>query len=366
MMTTASGKPFHSYTPVHLDTEYLAQKLNDRWHERNPGHWQGSSASWKAELLDSFRDSVRSLEAALATGSPEIFTDYACWLKVIATHRRFPPDFIMTFLAVSDEVLRAELPPDFRDEARVILRKSRAAAKKAPGTVPSFLRKQNPLSSQSEAFLSSLLRGDRTESEQIIAAAVSSGIPLQDIYLKIIQPALAETGRLWQIREIPVGTEHFISAATIAVMARLHDRIRLMAEESGRRDATVIAAAIGGDLHDIGIRILADFFEMDGWDTYLTGANTPPESILAMARERNADVIAISCTMASHIALVEYLIRSLHSDPATKDIRILAGGYPFIIAPGLWQQVGADAFARDAAEAVAAADRLMAERENIS
>ena len=52
-----------------------------------------------------------------------------------------------------------------------------------------------------------------------------------------------------------------------------------------------------------GDRMVADFFEMDGWDTYFLGANTPAESVLRTADERRADVLAVSCTMTFHIPL---------------------------------------------------------------
>jgi len=45
----------------------------------------------------------------------------------------------------------------------------------------------------------------------------------------------------------------------------------------------------------------------------------------------------------------------------TKKAKIIVGGYTFEIVPDLWQRVGADAFARDAGEAVTAADRLIGE-----
>jgi MerR family transcriptional regulator, light-induced transcriptional regulator len=41
------------------------------------------------------------------------------------------------------------------------------------------------------------------------------------------------------------------------------------------------------------------------------------------------------------------------------DVKIIVGGYPFNIAPGLWRQIGADAYGRDALDSVAVAARLV-------
>jgi methanogenic corrinoid protein MtbC1 len=168
---------------------------------------------------------------------------------------------------------------------------------------------------------------------------------------------LRETGRLWQLQKITVAQEHYVSASVSLAISRLHDRIP--ASETGSRKRTLVAASVANEFHDIGIRIVADFFEMDGWTTYYTGANTPVESLLAMVRDKKADVIAISVTMTSHIPVVHYLIRSIRGDPGMKRVKVLVGGYPFSIVPLLWKQVGADACASDPDEAVATVNRLV-------
>jgi methanogenic corrinoid protein MtbC1 len=65
--------------------------------------------------------------------------------------------------------------------------------------------------------------------------------------------------------------------------------------------------------------------------------------------------------MPRHLPDVQYLIRSLRGDPGTAEVKIIVGGYPFRIVPDLWKQIGADAYAGDAAEAVDIARRLVQE-----
>jgi len=62
--------------------------------------------------------------------------------------------------------------------------------------------------------------------------------------------------------------------------------------------------------------------------------------------------------MPSRLPELRYLVRSLRADAETARVKIIVGGYPFSIQPGLWKQVGADAVAAGAEEAVAAANRL--------
>jgi methanogenic corrinoid protein MtbC1 len=111
--------------------------------------------------------------------------------------------------------------------------------------------------------------------------------------------------------------------------------------------------------------MVADFFEMAGWDTYYLGANTPTESILQTLKARKVDVLGISATMTFHVGVVVDLIErvralELEGESVTgQGIKILVGGYPFNIAPDLWRQVGADGFAYNAQQAVDVANRLV-------
>jgi methanogenic corrinoid protein MtbC1 len=116
--------------------------------------------------------------------------------------------------------------------------------------------------------------------------------------------------------------------------------------------------SVAGELHEIGARIVADFFEMEGWDTYYLGANSPFEAVVQAIADRGAQLLAVSVTMVFHLRVVEELIARVRASTGANTVKILVGGYPFNIEPELWKRVGADAFAVDAAEAVAAANRL--------
>jgi methanogenic corrinoid protein MtbC1 len=100
--------------------------------------------------------------------------------------------------------------------------------------------------------------------------------------------------------------------------------------------------------------MVSDFFEMEGWDTFYLGANTPISGTLQQVAALTPHVLAISATMSFHIHAVADLIAATRS--AGNPPRILMGGAPFNSVAGLWEQVGADGFARDAAEAITVAE----------
>jgi methanogenic corrinoid protein MtbC1 len=105
--------------------------------------------------------------------------------------------------------------------------------------------------------------------------------------------------------------------------------------------------------------MIADFFEMAGWNSFYLGANTPAHTLVQTLLERKASVLGISVTLTPHMRAVDELIREVRAEPACAGVKIIVGGYPFTIDPGLWRVLGADGSARDAAEVVALAGSLV-------
>jgi methanogenic corrinoid protein MtbC1 len=233
--------------------------------------------------------------------------------------------------------------------------------KQSPRSLPSYITQKNPLKAVAQSYLEALIAADHEKAWTAITQAVVSGVSVQDIYLQVFQPVLRETGRLWQIRHLSIAQEHYVTASTQAFISQLHKQILSSDRKIRRRGKVLVAGCVSDELHDVGIRMVSDFFEFDGWDTYFIGGNTPAQSLLEAVRDRNADVVALSSTMVSHIPAVHYLIRSLHGDPKTRGVKIIVGGYPFTIIPDLWKQIGADACAGNASEAVSIANRLSPE-----
>jgi methanogenic corrinoid protein MtbC1 len=223
-----------------------------------------------------------------------------------------------------------------------------------PATSESLLPDDEPHADLARRYFDLLVGGDRHGASMLILGAVRDGVKIRDIYLHVFQRTQREIGRRWQMNEMTVAEEHFCSAVTQLIMSQLYPQI-FATPRIGKR---LVATCIGGDLHEIGVRMVADFFEMDGWDTYYLGANTPLDGIVEAVIARHADVLAISATMTYHVPAVAEVVRSVRQRNG-RELRILVGGYPFCIDAQLWRRVGADGFASDASEAVGCATYLL-------
>ncbi len=295
------------------------------------------------------------LAQALALSHQGLFLDYIAWAKVLLSQRNVLASDLAFHLECLADVLREQVPGEPGALAAQFVTAAVHGMPSMPDDLPTFLNEDAPLSPLAHQYFEALRRGERHVASQLVLDAVAAGALVKDIYLHVFQPAQHEVGRLWQTNRLSVAQEHFYTAATQLVMSQLYPQI-FASVKNGR---TLVATAVAGDLHELGVRMVADLFEMDGWNTYYLGANTPHASVVDTIIERGADVLAISATIPFHVEAVRELISAVRKHPAGNRIRILTGGYPFSRDPDLWRSVGADGTASDAEQAIALADRLV-------
>jgi MerR family transcriptional regulator, light-induced transcriptional regulator len=291
---------------------------------------------------------VAYLADTLDLDSPALFHDYIGWAKVLLEHLGVRSEDLGNHLGCLADVVREQMPPPVADPAASMIEGARAALPDMPSTAPSHLDPGQPLASLASDYVHTMLGGYRGAASRLVFDAADRGEPVRQLYLQVFQPALREVGRLWQMKKISVAQEHFCSAATQMLMSQLRPR------ESGtpRSGHRIVVACVSADPHEVGARMVGDFFEMAGWNTYFCGANTPHAAVIEAVVEQAADVLAVSATMGYHLHQVQDLIAQLRADPRCAGLRVMVGGHPFNVDPALWRAVGADGSAVDAEAAV--------------
>ena len=201
-----------------------------------------------------------------------------------------------------------------------------------------------------KAFLAALVAGDRRRAMTVVVDAQSAGLDVRTLYLDVFQPALREVGRLWQENEMSVAEEHLATAITEIAMAKLQGEFATI---EPRPDRTLVAACADSELHAVGLRMVCDLLEHQGWDATYLGASVPPEGLGAMVRDRHPTVVALSASTSPYVPRLRAMIAALRA-AGSNDCApyILVGGRPFLEDAALAKSIGADSTARDAGEAV--------------
>lgn len=343
---------------IEAQKDTLANLIVDEQWARNPQFKDRYGEVGHAKCVQDVKYNLAYLSQAIASNSPPLFATYIDWVKTLFQALKIPTRELSESLEITGGILKQRFPND--ETVPIIEHFIEIGLKQFTEVlepVTSFLD-GSQLSGLAHQYLKTLRHGDRSSASHLILDVIEQGTPVKDIYLHVFQPSQYEIGRLWQTNQMSVAEEHYCTAATQLIMAQLYSTI-FNTEKIGRN---MVATCIGNELHEIGLHMVADFFEMSGWDTYYLGSNTPASSILQTLSERKPDVLAISATMTFHIELVTNLIQQVRAIDPDRHIKILAGGYPFNIEPELWRQVDADGYAPNAEQAINLANDLMESR----
>jgi MerR family transcriptional regulator, light-induced transcriptional regulator len=193
-----------------------------------------------------------------------------------------------------------------------------------------------------EAYLDGLLSRHSGRARAVITEALADGVPIPEIYLEILQPAMYEVGHRWAIDEINVAEEHYATAVTQQLLDELSGRMR-MPPRDGR---LAIVSATPGEQHALGARMVTDFLEADGWEALPLGASTPAADLAELADSERPDVIALSTATAGSLpGIVDVLerLRGVRPRPC-----LVVGGQFWTAETSLAaQELGADLVVRD-------------------
>lgn len=321
----------------------LAAAITDEHAAAHPETFARWGPAGRIRCLEDARFHLQYLAAALEVESVPLFLDYIGWAKVMLAQRRIGERDLIENLEILGRAVR-----DMPDAEAYV----QTAIEGLPGMtddVPSHLDPRAPLWSVASSYLKALLRGSRRDAQQIVLDALDAGAELRDVYRNVFEPVQQEIGRLWQLNLISVAQEHFCTAATQQVMTQLYGRV-FGGERHGKR---AVAMCVGGELHEVGLRIITDLLELEGWQTWYLGASVPPAHAVQFCAEQRADVLLVSATLPPHLAGVAEVVRLFRERPELADARVIVGGRAFRNAPGLWRTIGADGTAAGVDECLA-------------
>ena len=193
-----------------------------------------------------------------------------------------------------------------------------------------------------EAFLTALLGPDPVHAHSIVDDAMDRGTTFETICMEIVQPALHELGRLWQSAHVSVAQEHVATAICQNVLARTFQP----AGHSPGPERKLIASCPDGELHGLGLRMVADFAQNQGWTVHYLGTSVPLSHLRSFVESHDPDVVAISTSLAINLPNARATFEMLAQLPRRPFL--VAGGSAYGGREEAAVAIGADAFASDA------------------
>lgn len=178
--------------------------------------------------------------------------------------------------------------------------------------------------------------------------------------LKAVEEGLAkglrEAGSQFERGEIFIPHLMVAAEAMRAAFKILEPEIRRRGQEIRAR-GTVVIGTIEGDLHDIGKNLVSLMLEASGFRVYDVGRDTPVDVFIEKAQETNADIIGVSALMTTTMVGQRRLIDRLKELNLYGRFKVMVGGAS--VTEDWAKEIGADAYAEDAIDAVRKAKTLL-------
>jgi len=131
----------------------------------------------------------------------------------------------------------------------------------------------------------------------------------------------------------------------------------LLAETGAERIGTMVVGTVKGDIHDIGKNLVGMMMEGAGFEVIDLGVNNSVEKFLAAIEKHKPDILGMSALLTTTMPYMRVVIEALKEAGIRQDIIVLVGGAP--LNQAFAEEIGADAYCRDAAVGVETAKKFM-------
>ena len=136
----------------------------------------------------------------------------------------------------------------------------------------------------------------------------------------------------------------------------------LLAETGAPKVGSMVIGTVKGDIHDIGKNLVSMMLEGAGFDVIDLGINNPVENYLEALEEHKPDILGMSALLTTTMPYMKVVIDTMKEKGIRDDYIVLVGGAP--LNEEFANEVGADAYCRDAAVAVETAKEYMTRKHN--
>ncbi|MDE5909339.1 MAG: homocysteine S-methyltransferase family protein [Lachnospiraceae bacterium] len=198
-----------------------------------------------------------------------------------------------------------------------------------------------------------VMKGNRKQIREHTKLMIESGHEASSILNEMLLPAINEVGELFDKGKYFL--PQLIASAEAMKLSIEYLEPFLATAAEGEEMPVVVIATVAGDIHDIGKNLVALMLKNYGFRVIDLGKDVPREVIIDEAVKHNAKIIAMSALMTTTMQEMKHVIE--YAKEKGVDAKIMIGGA--VITPDYAQEIGADGYSKDAADAVRVAKQLL-------
>jgi 5-methyltetrahydrofolate--homocysteine methyltransferase len=199
-----------------------------------------------------------------------------------------------------------------------------------------------------------LYEGEDGQVAELVQQALDQGKPPHEILAGGLIAGMDQVGKDFKAGDLYV-PEVLIAAR--AMHAGMNVLRPLLAEGDAPSAGKYIIGTVKGDLHDIGKNLVKMMMEGAGFQMIDLGTDVSPEQFVAAVREHRPQLVGMSALLTTTMVTMKSVIGALEEAGLRSSVKIMIGGAP--VTEAFAKQIGADAYAPDAASAVDMARSLV-------
>jgi len=204
-----------------------------------------------------------------------------------------------------------------------------------------------------QTMTSNLYDGKVDEVRRLVQEALDQGMGAGEILNGGLIAGMDEVGRDFKAGDLFV-PEVLIAAR--AMQAGMNVLRPLLAEGDVPTVGKYAIGTVKGDLHDIGKNLVKIMLEGAGFEVIDLGTDVAPEKFVSTVREHRPTVVGMSALLTTTMTQMKAIIEALEEAGVRDSVKVMIGGAP--VTAEYAKQIGADAYAPDAASAADIAREL--------
>ena len=198
-----------------------------------------------------------------------------------------------------------------------------------------------------QKIASNLYDGDDDAVAELVQEALDQGLAPQDILSGGLIAGMDEVGKDFKAGELFVPEVLIAARAMHAGMGVLRP---LLAESDVPSAGKFVIGTVEGDLHDIGKNLVRMMIEGAGFETIDLGTDVKADAFVEAVREHQPKLVGMSALLTTTMVNMKGTIEALEEAGLRDSVKVMIGGAP--VTAAFAEEIGADAYAPDAASAV--------------
>ena len=178
-------------------------------------------------------------------------------------------------------------------------------------------------------FLSLLDDGNKERCVSLCLSKLSDNtLDIVSLYQDILTPALREKFCISRDEEICIWQEHIRTSIVRTIIESCYPFVLQERDEKylSTQKGKVIVLCPPDEAHEIGARMVADFFLLNGYDATFIGASTPGSEIIGAITHFKPEYVAISITNVFNLIATAKVINRILDLKKILDFKVILGG----------------------------------------